>query len=111
VTLTAAQLVIARELGFTSWPRLKAAVEADSAAPGQSAEAFAAASVERRPREAAAILESNPGIAARSIYAAAVLGDGRTVSQMLAADPSGAVAVDEATARRAPRLARPADRR
>ncbi len=27
VTLAAAQLVIARELGFTSWPRLKAAAE------------------------------------------------------------------------------------
>ena len=96
VTLAAAQLVIARELGFTSWPRLKAAVESNSATPGQLVEAFVAASVERRLREAATILEAHPGIAAHSIYAAAVLGDGRTVSEMLAADPSGAVAIDEA---------------
>jgi ankyrin repeat protein len=96
VTLAAAQLVIARELGFTSWPRLKAAVESNSATPGQLVEAFVAASVERRLREAATILEAHPGIAAHSIYAAAVLGDRRTVSEMLAADPSGAVAIDEA---------------
>jgi ankyrin repeat protein len=96
VTLAAAQLVIARELGFTSWPRLKAAVESRAATPGQLAETFVAASVERRPREAATILEAHPGIAAHSIYAAAVLGDGRTVSEMLAADPAGAVVIDEA---------------
>jgi len=96
VTLAAAQLVIARELGFTSWPSLKAAVEARATSPGQLAEDFVAASVERRPREAAAILEAHPGIAARSIYAAAVLGDARTLSEMLAAGPSAATATDEA---------------
>jgi ankyrin repeat protein len=96
VTLAAAQLVIARELGFTSWPRLKAAVEARATTGGQLAAAFVAASVERRPREAAAILAAHPGLAAQSIYAAAVLGDARTVSEMLAADSAAAVAVDEA---------------
>jgi ankyrin repeat protein len=96
VTLAAAQLVIARELGFTSWPRLKAAVESRAATPGQLAEALVAASVERRLREAATILEDHPGIAARSIYAAAVLGDARTVSGMLVTDPSAATAIDEA---------------
>ncbi|HEY5015549.1 MAG TPA: hypothetical protein VII59_02085, partial [Streptosporangiaceae bacterium] len=60
VTLGAAQLVIARELGFTSWPRLKAAVEARAATAGQLAEAFAAASVEGRMREAATILAAHP---------------------------------------------------
>jgi ankyrin repeat protein len=96
VTLAAAQLVIARELGFTSWPRLKAAVESRASTPEGLADAFVAASVERRLSEAATILEAHSGIAARSIYAAAVLGDRRTVSEMLAADPSGAVAIDEA---------------
>src|SRR5258708_4009101 len=33
VTLAAAQLVIARELGFASWPQLKAAVDAHAASP------------------------------------------------------------------------------
>jgi hypothetical protein len=85
-----------QELGFTTWPRLKAAVESRAAAPGQLVEAFVTASVGRRLGEAAMILGTHPGIAARSIYAAAVLGDARTVSEMLAADPSAAMALDEA---------------
>ena len=38
VTLAAAQLVIARELGFASWPQLKAAVDAHATAPERRAE-------------------------------------------------------------------------
>jgi len=49
-----------------------------------------------RPREAATILEAHPGIAAHGICAAAVLGDAWTVSEMLAAGPSAAMAIDEA---------------
>ena len=57
----AAQLVIARELGFTSWPRLKAVVESRAGTPEGLADAFVAASVERRMGEAATILEAHPG--------------------------------------------------
>ncbi|HMH90519.1 MAG TPA: ankyrin repeat domain-containing protein [Streptosporangiaceae bacterium] len=111
VTLAAAQLVIARELGFTSWPRLKAAVEARAAAgelaaggplaealaeAGPLAAALVAASVERRPAEAAAILAAHPDIAAASIHAAAVLGDAAAVRAILAADPAAAQATDAA---------------
>ena len=96
LTLAAAQLIVARELGFTSWPRLKAAIESRAAGPSPLAEAFVAASVERRLREAATMQEAHPGIAASSIYAAAVAGDSRTVSEMLATDPSAATAIDEA---------------
>src|SRR5258708_36568487 len=63
VTLAAAQLVIARELGFASWPRLKAAVEARATSPGRRAEAFVAAAVRRGLREAAPILRTVPGVA------------------------------------------------
>src|ERR1700678_1369192 len=49
-TLAAAQLVIARELGFASWPQLKAAVDAE-AASGQEVRAFLAASVDGRLRQ------------------------------------------------------------
>src|ERR1700730_5028147 len=63
VTLAAAQLVIARELGFASWPRLKAAVESRAGSPEALADALLAASVERRPREAVTILEAHPSIA------------------------------------------------
>src|SRR5260370_5354235 len=43
VTLAAAQLVIARELGFASWPRLTAAVEAHATGPERRAGAARAA--------------------------------------------------------------------
>jgi ankyrin repeat protein len=96
VTLAAAQLVVARELGFASWPRLKAAVESRASTPEGLADAFVAASVERRLGEAVTILEAHPSIAGHNIYTAAVVGDTRTVSEMLAADPSAATAIDEA---------------
>jgi ankyrin repeat protein len=95
LTLAAAQLIIARELGFARWPRLKAAVESRVPTSAQLAEAFVAASVEPRLREAIMILDAHPGVAAHSIYAAAVLGEARTVRAMLAADPSAAMTTDE----------------
>jgi ankyrin repeat protein len=95
VTLAAAQLVIARELGFASWPQLKAAVEAHGATPGRLAEVFVAASVEGRLREAATMLESAPDIARYSVGAAVVLGDSEQVRERLAIDPGAAVAIDE----------------
>jgi ankyrin repeat protein len=95
VTLAAAQLVIARELGFASWPRLKAAVEAHATSPGQQAETFVAASVEGRLREAVTILDSVPDVASHNLAAAAVLGDADQVARMLAADPAAAVTTDE----------------
>jgi ankyrin repeat protein len=95
VTLAAAQLVIARELGFASWPRLKAAIEARAASPEQRREAFVAASVEGRLREAAAILDAIPEMASHSPAAAAVLGDAQQVARMITADPAAAVTTDE----------------
>jgi len=95
VTLAAAQLVIARELGFASWPRLKAAVEAHATAPDRRAQAFVSASVEGRMREAATILDTVPEVASHNLAAAAVLGDSQRVAEMLAVDPAAAVAIDE----------------
>ncbi len=93
VTLALAQLVIARELGFASWPKLKAAVQS-RAGITQRAAAFVAASVEDRERRARILLEDDPRLARADIRAAAVLGDVRLVGQLLAADPSAANAVD-----------------
>jgi ankyrin repeat protein len=95
LTLAAAQLVIARELGFSSWPRLKVAVEVHATAPGRQVEAFVAASVEGRLREADTILDTAPDVASYSLAAAAVLGDAQRVAQMLEVDPAAAVAIDE----------------
>jgi len=93
--LAAAQLVVARELGFSSWPRLKVAVEARLATVEGRVEAFVAASVEGRMSEAASILEAAPTIARASLVAAAVLGDTDAVGEMLAVDPAAAVAIDD----------------
>lgn len=95
VTLAAAQLVIARELGFTSWPQLKVAVEARASTPERLARAFVAASVEGRVREAVTILDTAPDIARHSLAAAAVLGHSEQVGERLAADPAAAVVFDE----------------
>jgi ankyrin repeat protein len=95
VTLAAAQLVIARELGFASWPQLKAAIEAHGTTPERLAEAFVAASVESRVREAVAILDRAPDIARHSLEAAAVLGAAEQVRERLAANPAAAVRIDE----------------
>jgi ankyrin repeat protein len=95
VTLAAAQLVIARELGFPSWPQLKAAVNAHVAVPERLAQAFVAASVEGRVGEAKRILEATPDIARYSLEAAAVLGDAEQVRQWLTLDAAGAVAIDD----------------
>ena len=95
VTLSAAQLVIARELGFASWPRLKAAVEAHANTPVRRAGAFVAASVEGRLREAAAIRDTVPDVASQSLAAAAVLGDAHQVAQMLAFDAAAAITIDK----------------
>jgi hypothetical protein len=94
VSLAAAQLVIARELGFSSWPRLKAAIDA-GAASGRGAPAFVAASVEGRLRQASDTFGADPDIAGRSLLAATVLGDADAVREMLAADPEAAVAIDD----------------
>ena len=91
--LAAAQLVLARELGFPSWPRLKAAV--DAAGPEVRVEALLTASMKGGSRQAASILRADPGIARRDLRAAAVLGDAAAVREMLAADPALAVATDD----------------
>jgi Ankyrin repeats (3 copies) len=93
VTLALAQFVIARELGFASWPKLKAAVESQ-AGLAQRAAAFVTASVEGHSRHARRLLEDDPRLARVNIRAAAVVGDVSLVEQLLAADPSVARAVD-----------------
>jgi ankyrin repeat protein len=94
VSLAAAQLVIARELGFPSWPSLRATIEA-RVTSGRAAGEFVAASVDGRLRQASDIFQADPGIADRSLLAATVLGDAEAVGAMLAADTAAAVAVDD----------------
>jgi ankyrin repeat protein len=93
VSLAAAQLVIARELGLPSWPRLKAAMEAD-AESRRAVRAFVAASVEGRLRQASDSLHADPAIGSKDLLAATVLGDAGAVRELLTADPAAAVAID-----------------
>jgi ankyrin repeat protein len=94
VSLAAAQLVIARELGFSSWPTLKAAVDAGTSSR-RAMSAFLTASVEGRSRQATETLRTDPRIAGRGLRAASVLGDVDVVRAMVSADPDAAVAIDE----------------
>lgn len=95
ISLAAAQLVIARELGYSSWPTLKATVDAATAALDGGAHQLVAALIEGRLRQAAALLQSDPGLAGRSLRAAVVLGDTDSVHAKLAANPEAALAVDD----------------
>jgi Ankyrin repeats (many copies) len=93
VSLAGAQLVIARELGFASWPALKAAID-DAATSALRASEFVAASVAGRLRQASDIFRADPAIASRSLLAATVLGDAGAVRAVLAADSTAAVVID-----------------
>jgi ankyrin repeat protein len=94
VTLAAAQLVIARESGFASWPRLKAEVDAD-ASTQRGVPDFLAACVDGHLGHAADMLRDDPGLARRDLRAATLLGDADVVRQMLGLDPAAAVGIDD----------------
>lgn len=100
IGLQDAQLVIAREFGFSSWSRLKTHLE--RAQPGkpsseQLANRFLAlatvsyfADVAADPEryvEAKALLDEHPDIASANIHVAAALGDAEAVDRWLDKDP------------------------
>ena len=95
VTLSAAQLVVARELGFASWPQLKLAVDRKQLAQHEKNSAFVAASLDGRETLAAALLREDPSIARADIFAAAVVGDADAVRDALARDPASARMPDD----------------
>lgn len=102
LSLAAAQLVIAREYGFASWPRLKTEVETRTMGRPQRVREFLVASlrgpmqydVAARNARAAQLLALDPGIATEDIRTAAVLGEAGLVREFLARDPGLAVRAD-----------------
>jgi ankyrin repeat protein len=94
VTLALAQLTIAREHGFPSWPALKAEVEVRTMGLDQLATAFLAASVEGRPVLAARLLERDPRLAMLDVRCAAVLGEAGYVRDLIARSLAAAVQPD-----------------
>jgi ankyrin repeat protein len=95
VTLSLAQLVLAREHGFPSWTRLKAAV-GSTATPDLPVlvDEFLAASVEGRITQAARLVRDNPAIATYDISTAAVLGDQPAVLARVNEEPAVAILPD-----------------
>jgi ankyrin repeat protein len=81
-----AQLTIAREQGFASWPRFKAFVEQSAADFPMKVETFVKAAVSDG-RHAKELLAQNPGLAEGGIYPALVLGEVKRVEEFLAQTP------------------------
>jgi ankyrin repeat protein len=86
MTLAGAQLAVAREYGFASWPRLKAEVEVRNADLGQKVDAFLEASVRDWTGRAARMLAETPEIAGYDFRTAVLLGDAAQVREMLRRD-------------------------
>ncbi len=95
VTLATAQLTIAREHGFPSWPTLKAEVDARAGRRSPHVSAFLTASVTGRTREAARLVAGDPRIGQASVFAAAALGEAGLVGEFIATDPTLAVSLDD----------------
>jgi len=97
VTLAVAQLAIAREHGYPSWPQLVAEVQARTAEAGQRADEFLAASIGDWTGRAVRMLARDPWLAGYDIRTAIVLGDAARVRTVLARDPGLATRPDDRT--------------
>ena len=97
VTLAAAQLAIAREHGYPSWPQLVAEVKARTAEAGQRVEEFLVASIRDWTGRAARMLARDPWIAGYDVRTAVILGDAARVREMLAREPELATRTDTRT--------------
>jgi ankyrin repeat protein len=104
LSLSDAQLVIARSYGFTSWPKLKAhvTIESYSALPGELRNAENSDKLvdrfislaclnytndhRRRREEARKLFASNPELSKENIYSAATVGDVQVVRELLRDD-------------------------
>ena len=104
ITLNAAQLVVARRHGFSSWPALAAHVRAMAQQPQSEAAQLAweflrlacrpepETMAERFDRwaQAGALLEARPDLVVASVHAAAAAADFTQVRRMLAVNPRAA---------------------
>ncbi|MFT4295907.1 MAG: ankyrin repeat domain-containing protein [Micropruina sp.] len=102
-TLSAAQLVLARHYGFTSWPRLRAylavATPLRREPPADDVDdpvarfltlgclGYSGADEPARWAEAGRLLRAEPSLPERSIHAAAAIGDSFAVREQLAREP------------------------
>jgi ankyrin repeat protein len=93
-SLALAQLALAREYGFQSWPRLKFHVEATTLSATGRADALIASAASDDLRRARALLQADPELARHDLACACASGEADEVSRRLAARRS---AVSEPT--------------
>jgi ankyrin repeat protein len=86
--LAAAQLAVARDYGFASWPRLKTAVEARTRDLAEQAQRFCEASIRDWSGQAVRMLQAAPELAGYNFATAVVLGDADRVRREIARDPA-----------------------
>jgi len=86
-TLALAQLAIAREHGFASWPRLKTQVEALTLEAGERAEALVRSACSSDVRRARALLQVDPPLAGHDLACACVSGEAAEVARRLRREP------------------------
>jgi ankyrin repeat protein len=93
-SIALAQLALAREYGFRSWPRLKFHVEAMTLDASARAAALIASATSSDLRRARALLDADPALARYDLACACATGEADEVSRRLAARPA---AVSEPT--------------
>jgi ankyrin repeat protein len=87
-SIAVAQLALAREYGFRSWPRLKFYVEAVTSSAAARADALIASATSDDLRRAHVLLDADPALARHDLACACVAGEPDEVSRRLAARPS-----------------------
>ena len=86
-SIALAQLAVAREYGFRSWPRLKFHVEAVTLDASERAAALIESAMSADLRRARALLEADPALARHDLACACATGEADEVSRRLAARP------------------------
>lgn len=94
LTLSSAQLAVARSYGFPSWPQLKVEVETRALGLAEKARAFCWASIGDGTGRAVRMLSETPELAEAGFATALVLGDDERVRAQLDRDPGLASRVD-----------------
>jgi ankyrin repeat protein len=97
LTLSAAQLALAREYGFASWHRLKDEVDPRTLELAEKVDEFCVTSVDGRIGRAARLLAETPAIAGYNLAAAVILGDPDRVREELQREPELATLPDPRT--------------
>ncbi|HEX4036218.1 MAG TPA: hypothetical protein VHX66_17385 [Solirubrobacteraceae bacterium] len=87
-SIALAQLGVAREYGFRSWPRLKFHVEALTLDRSERAAALIASATSADLRRARALLEADPALARHDLACACATGEVEEVSRRLAVNPA-----------------------